>query len=171
MRKSACYVILSLLLATPSLAQTQGFRDPLLDRLAGRWVMRGRIAGAEVTHDIDAAWVLGHYYMRVFETSRETTAAGEPEYEAIVLVGWDESTEEYACLWLDNTGGGGLSSNVIGRAKREGDAIPFVFGVPDGSVIYNTFAYDRNDDAWTWAIDTEREGIRTEFARVALTKN
>ena len=170
MRKAIHILILCLLASVPALAREEGFRDPLLDRLAGQWVMRGTIAGNEVTHDIDAEWVLGHYYMRVLETSREVAAGGEPEYEAIVLIGWDEATAEYACLWLDNTGGSGLSSNVIGRARRDGDAIPFVFRVPDGSIIHNTFTYDRDDDAWAWAIDTEREGTRSEFARVVLRR-
>lgn len=170
MRKTFFLSTLCLLMAVSALAQEEGFRDPLLERLAGQWVMRGTIAGDEVTHDVDAEWVLGHYYLRLLETSREVDAGGEPAYEAIVLIGWDEVIGEYACLWLDNTGGSGLSSNVIGRAKRENDAIPFVFEVPDGSVIYNTFAYDRDDDTWTWAIDTIREGTRSEFARVVLTR-
>ncbi len=31
---------------------TRGFQDPLLDRLAGTWVLEGMIAGGDVVHDV-----------------------------------------------------------------------------------------------------------------------
>ena len=99
-------MLLSLLVAPPVTAQQSGLQDPLLDRLAGQWVMTGTIAGAEITHDIDAEWVLGHHYLRIKDTSRERTATGEPEYEAIVFIGWDETRKQYDCLWLDDASDG-----------------------------------------------------------------
>jgi hypothetical protein len=161
-------VLLSLLAALPATAQQSGLQDPLLDQLVGRWIMTGTIAGAEVTHDVDAGWVLGHNYLRIGDISREMTAAGAPEYEAIVFIGWDATRAEYDCLWLDVTGGGGLTGEGIGRGTRAGDDIPFVFALPDGSVIYNTFVYRRATDSWEWHIDNESDGKRTPFARVTL---
>lgn len=158
------------LTAVPAMAQEAGFQDELLAHLAGTWVLEGAIAGGPSTHDIAAEWVLGHYYLRLHEVSRETEASGAPEYEAIVFIGWDEPTDSYACLWLDSTGGGGLVGQSIGHAKRSGDSIPFVFDALDGSMIHNTFAYHRDTDSWTWTIDVVRGAERSSFAQVTLTR-
>src|ERR1700721_2205848 len=83
-------------------------RDPLLDHLAGSWILQGTIAGRETTHDIESEWVLGHEYLRLHETSRDKNAQGQPAYEAIVFIEWDESSREYKCLWLASTGGRGV---------------------------------------------------------------
>ncbi|MBN2071636.1 MAG: DUF1579 family protein [Candidatus Krumholzibacteriota bacterium] len=142
----------------------------MLDQLVGKWLMQGTIAGNETRHDIEAKWVLGHYYLQLNEVSREMTVDGEPEYEATVLIGWDDTSDQYVCLWLDNTGGSGLSSGVIGRAKREGNQLPFVFRLPDESIIYNTFTRDPDNDTWEWLIDSEENGQRKIFARVKLIR-
>jgi len=44
--------------------------DPWLSRLVGHWVLEGRMAGKDTTHDIDAEWVLNHLYVRLHEVSR-----------------------------------------------------------------------------------------------------
>src|SRR5208282_4812975 len=41
-------------------AQQPPVQSPLLDHLAGKWVLQGTIAGQETTHDVDADWVLDH---------------------------------------------------------------------------------------------------------------
>ena len=147
------------------------FTDTLLDHLTGHWVLRGTIHSKETTHDIAAEWVLGHNYLRISETSREKNGSGQAEYEAIVLIGWDQPTEQYTCMWLDSTGGNGLVAESFGHGKRNGDAISFEFRNSDGSVgIVNTFSYDNGNDAWAWAIDNVQDGKATPFARVALTR-
>ncbi len=161
--------ILLILCSWSLLAQESSFQDPLLDRLAGTWVLHGIIAGEETTHDIVAEWVLAHQYMRIHEVSREMNARGTPGYEAIVFIGWDEPSNRYACLWLDVTGGGGLKGEAIGHARRRGDEIPFVFNAGD-YLIHNTFIYNRSSDSWQWNIDNEQEGKLTPFARVTLQR-
>jgi hypothetical protein len=151
-------------------AQPATFQDPLLDRMVGTWVLQGTIAGKQTTHDIVCDWVLGHLYLRFDEISREKNAAGRPEYEAIVFIGWDEKTKDYACLWLDNTGGGGLAAQAIGHGRRVGDEIGFLFKDADGSLFHTTFAYDRGADTWQWRMDGEEGGKPQPFARVLLTR-
>lgn len=159
------------LFARPASGQTAPAADLLLDRLVGSWVLRGPIAGRNMTHDISAEWMLGHEYLRLHEQSRERDEQGRALYEAVVLIGRDAAAGEYQCLWLDSTGGGGLDAKFIARAKPSGDTIPFVFREPDGSVSFtNTFAYEPEADAWTWALDNVREGKPTPFARVRLTR-
>jgi hypothetical protein len=169
MKTVLLFVALMMLAALPTMANQPGFQDALLDKLAGNWVLSGTIGGAESTHDIVAEWVLGHQYLRFHEVAREKDDKGAPAYEAIVFIGWDQPTKRYACLWLDVTGGGGLSAKGIGHAKPDGDTLAFVFDTGDDGVIHTTFAYSRDTDTWQWLIDMENGGKRTPFARVALT--
>ena len=153
-----------------SAQQSATFQDPLLDHFVGKWVLAGTVGGAATTHDVDAAWVLGHQYVKFQEVSREKKADGQPEYEAIVFIGWDQPTGQYSCLWLDNTGGGGLIGQAIAHAKRENDKMAFLFKGADGSLFHTTFAYDKTTDTWQWKMDGEESGKLTPFARVKLTR-
>jgi hypothetical protein len=163
-------VALLILASSAAPAQQSKFQDPLLDHLIGKWVLQGTIDGKETTHDIVAEWVLDHEYVRLYEVSREKDARGQAAYEAIVFIGWDESSSQYVCLWLDSTGGGGLSDPTIGRAKRSGDEIAFLFKAKGGSVFHTTFAYSRSSDTWQWLMDGEEGGKLEPFARVRLTR-
>jgi hypothetical protein len=158
------------LVALPASAQPSSFQDPLLDHLIGTWVLQGTIGGKDTTHDIIADWVLGHEYVRLQEASREKDAEGRPAYEAIVFIGWAQPSAEYACLWLDSTGGGGLTGQAIGHAKRGGDEIAFLFKGSDGSLFHTTFAYSRASDTWQWIMDGEEGGKLVPFAQVSLAR-
>jgi hypothetical protein len=156
----------------PLLAQAQEpLRDPLLDQMVGTWVLRGTIAGQQTTHDVRFEWILAHQYLRFYEVSREKDEKGEPQYEAMVLLGWDAKTSQYACLWLDNTGGGGLAADrTIGYAKPGGDSLAFLFKFPSGELFHTTFAFDRASHSWQWLMDGEEGGKLQPFARVKLTR-
>ena len=170
MRASLCLLAAVVLTASPMTAQASGFHDPLLDRLIGDWVLEGTIGGNPATHDVVVEWVLGHQYVRFHEVARERDSTGAPAYEAIVFIGWDQPSERYACLWLDSTGGEGLSSQAIGYGVANEDSIPFVFHSPDGTPFYTTFSYDRSTDTWHWLMDLEENGTRRPFARVTLSR-
>ena len=160
-----CFILLSL----PAVANETNFQDELLDKFVGNWVLKGMIAGGDVTHDIDADWVLGHQYLRFHDVSRETTERGALVYDATVYIGWDEAFDRYVCMWLDSTGGGGLASNVFGYAEPANDTLAFVFG--DGNArFHTTFAYNREKDTWDWIMDAEKDGHRTPFARATMIK-
>jgi hypothetical protein len=166
--------ILALLFVTlfSAYAQESARKDPLLDRLAGNWLLQGSIAGHETTHDIESEWVLNHEYLRIHEVSREKNAQGQPAYEAIVFIEWNESSNEYRCLWLDSTGGGGLAVPAA-PGKRGNDEIVFVFKNKDkdkDSGVRTTFVYSKGADTWNWLIDDEYGGKLTSFARVKLTR-
>jgi hypothetical protein len=171
MRKSLVLVVLMGVVGGCGFAQSGGWQDPLLDRLTGHWVLHGTLAGKETTHDVAADWVLGHEYVRLHEVSREKNRDGQPAYEAIVFVGWDASSSQYACLWLDSTGGGGLSGQAIAHAKRSGDELPFVFKESDGSISFtNTFVHHKESDSWAWIMDNVEKGKSTPFARLTLER-
>jgi hypothetical protein len=168
--------ILALLFVTSFSASAQEpiRRDSLLDRMSGSWTLQGAIAGHQTTHDIESEWVLNHEYLRLHETSREKNVQGQPAYEAIIFIEWEESSNEYRCLWLDSTGGGGLSVPTA-QGKRGNDEIAFLFREKDkdkdkDSGVHTTFRYSKGTDTWNWIIDNEDGGKLTSFARVKLTR-
>jgi hypothetical protein len=156
----------SVLLALPAAAQ----KKSLLEHMVGHWVLQGTIAGKATTHDVDMDWVLNREYVRIHEVSREKDAEGRPAYEAFVFIGKDTDSEACTCLWLDNTGGGGLSAQGLGHGTPTGTSIPFVFRVKEGQAFHNTFTYDAAADSWRWFLDNDENGKMTPFARVTLTR-
>jgi hypothetical protein len=148
-------------------AQQPTFHDALLDKLAGTWLLQGTIAGKPTTHDVTAEWVVRHQYLRIHEVSHEKNAEGQPEYEAMVFVGWDQNAAHYVCIWLDTYGG--MNETSLGRAKRDGDVIPFLFKDKD-STFHTQFIYHRDADNWEWRMDSEEKGAMKPFARVTLKR-
>lgn len=168
MNRTLKNLALLLLFSLLAAAQSPSFQDPLLDHMIGKWVLQGTIGGRDTTHDVVVEWVLDHQYVRLHEVSREQTGKGQPAYEAIVFIGWDQPSGGYACLWLDSTGGGGLSAQAIGHAKRSGDEIAFLFRTKD-SVFHTTFVYSKGTNTWEWLMDDEEGGKLQPFARVKLS--
>lgn len=162
---------LLLLLALPLQAassQQATFRDSLLDRFVGEWVMQGTIQGKPATHDVSVQWVLAHQYLRIHEVSRELNADGTPYYVADVYIGWNAEAHEYVCVWLDDYGG--IHPESIGRATRRGDEIPFVFRETNGDLFRTTFSAGASRDVWSWRMDSETKAGSKPFARVTLTR-
>ena len=170
MRRLATW-FLAIVLLSPSAAAGQGKAAPtLLDRLVGRWVMRGDIAGQQTVHDVQADLVLNRGYVRLHEVSREKDKTGAPAYEAIVFVSADEKTGEYNLLWLDTTSHEGLTGNGIGHGKASGNSIPFVLFPGTASEFHTTFVYDPAADTWKWIMDGITDGKPHAFARLTLTR-
>ena len=160
------FIALALALSLAANAQEAGFQDKLLDRFTGRWTLTGTIAGDDVVHSIDARWVLGHQYLQ-FD---ESTERGEIDYEATVIIGWDAPSSRYVCLWLDSTGGSGLSNGILGYAERSEDELALIFAGETGR-FHTTFSYDRANDKWYWTMDSEKEeGQFKPFARLTMKR-
>lgn len=165
----SCFLLLAVVCSAQRPAVTTDLQ--LLDRLAGNWVLQGTIAGKQTTFDVHADWVLNREYLRMHEISREKNSNGNPAYEAIVFISWDAKAQEYVCLWLDSTEGGGLSAQGLGHGKRSGSSIPFLFTVNPSDLVRNTFTYDDSTDTWVWLIDNIINGKVSRFANVKLSKN
>ena len=162
-------VIPAAVLAQPATAPAQ---DALLDRIAGTWIAAGNVMRKSTTQDIEAAWVLGHQYLRLHEVSREKDAQGRPQYDAFIYVATRRGADgEYTCLWLDSTSGEGLTNGTSCHARRDGDRIPFVFRDKDGHADFNTtWTYDRASDSWTWDLANVKDGKPVPFARFKLER-
>jgi hypothetical protein len=142
----------------------------LLDHLEGNLILKGAIAGKPTTHDVWAHWILHREYLELHEVSREKDSNGDPAYEAVILVSWDQKANQFACLWLDSTAGGALTSPVTCRAKPSGDTIPFIFTISSADEIHTSFTYHRSSDTWRWTIDNVEKGKPERFADVELSR-
>ena len=141
----------------------------LMDKLVGRWILTGTIAGQATVHDVEAEWTLQHKYVRITETSREAGDNGAPAYEATIYVGWLESEHRYVCIWLDNTEVASGAITCSAHAAR--DAIPFEFRDAQGALSFtNTFAYNRGADTWEWRMDNINNGVAQTFGAVTLRR-
>ena len=169
--RNSMIVLTALMCSSLTLAQAKP-RDPvgLLNQLEGNWVLRGDIAGKPTVHDVQAHWILHHEYLQLHEVSRDKDPQGGPAYEAEVLVSWDPKANQYACLWLDSTAGGALTSQVACRARPAVDAIPFVFLISPADSIHTTFTYNEASDTWQWVIENVADGKSDQFANVKLSR-
>jgi hypothetical protein len=150
-------------------AQQAPLSSPLLDRLAGKWVLNGNVGKQPETHELDAEWVLQHHYLRFREVSRDKNDRGEPQYDATVYIGWNEKTKQYACVWLDVYGG--LTVESIGVATPKDNELAFVFRDEHGEISFtNTFVYDPKTDTWENRLDNVVKGEAKPFARFKLIK-
>jgi len=171
MKKIARLVsILFLLFPLTVKAQQPAQPDSLLNRLTGKWILTGTIEGKSTVHDVSVKRVLGGQYIELTETSREVDQKGSPQYEAIVYLCWEEPKKQYSCLWLDNTGNGGLSNGIVGRAGFDGDKIELVFKYNDNVQFHTTFAYNGKTGTWQWLMDGVEKGKTQPFARLSMTR-
>jgi hypothetical protein len=161
-------------LSFPRMALAQAFVKPtesLMEKMTGEWVMQGTIDNEKVTHDVYVDRILNRQYVRIHEVAREKDAAGEPAYEAWIHIAWDKANKEYVVMWLDNTGVTNFSSDGVGHGKPDGDRIPFIWNLADGTGIHNTFAYARASDTWSWKIDNlDKSRKSSPFGRVTLKR-
>lgn len=169
MRNRAVLIGVTFLLVSVAAAQQAPVNSPLLDHLAGNWVMRGTIAGRPTIHDVTAHWVLGHHYLEIHEVSRDKNSSGSPQYEATIYLAWNEKPPHYSCVWLDVYGG--LSPESIGTAVPQANNLPFVFrNEKDETTFTNDFRYDTKADSWEWRMDNVERGVAKPFGRVKLTR-
>ncbi len=161
---------LALCAASVGVAQQPPVKSPLLERLVGKWVLQGTIAGQATTHDVDAEWVLEHHYLRIHEVSREKNNKSQPQYEATIYIAWNEPTKQYAAIWLDVYGG--MSAESVGLADPKENELPFIFKDDKGAVSFsNDFAYDVAADTWEWRMDNVVNGAAKPFGRVKLKRS
>ena len=171
--RSAILVLFAVLFAAAGRAQqpsTDLAPVALLDKLAGRWVMTGTLAGKPATHDVEASWVLKREYVQFHEVSRDKDANGAPAYEAIVYIGWNATTNEYGCLWLDNTEAWDFTARGLTRTKKAGNSIPFMIALAPNDAIHSTFRYEPPSDSWQLTIDNVTDGKTRRFGDVRLTR-
>lgn len=144
------------------------FHDTLLDNLVGSWNLSGKVMGRNADHLVEADWALNHQFLRIHEEDRASAAEGRAPYEAIVMVGYDNTSERYVAHWIDVYGG--RFSETLGYGTRSGDEVRFVFEYPDGP-FHTTFRWLPEARQWNWHMQTrDKSGSWTDFANFTLTR-
>jgi hypothetical protein len=144
------------------------FTDPLLENMTGTWNLTGRVMGRDADHTVEAEWVLNHQFLRIHEKDRNPAANGAVSYEAMIMVGYDNTSERYVAHWNDVYGG--RFSETLGYGTRSGNDIRFVFEYPDGP-FRTTFRWLPDSHQWNWMMQTKnKSGQWTEFATLNLAR-
>jgi hypothetical protein len=151
--------------------ESRPFYNTLLDRLVGKWRVKGRIAGQPIRQACDAEWVLNHQFLKVHFLDvraiegRKTNA----EYEAEVFIGYDNMSERYVAHWLDTFGG--RFSESLGYGRSDGaSSVKFVFEYPGGP-LHNTISWRAGDKTWSMLIEQkDGKGKWTVFAEEILER-
>jgi hypothetical protein len=73
--------------------------DEFLDRLTGRWELRGLMGDTVLHQVVEARWALGDRFVEM----RFRELDGKP-YEAVYFVGLDDSSATYVLVLIDSTG-------------------------------------------------------------------
>lgn len=141
------------------------FRDELLDNLVGDWKLTRRIRGQSDESTVKAEWVLNHQFLLV----RMKGVKNPLSYEAIVFIGYDNTSERYVAHWLDV--GGGRYSESLGYGARTGNSIRFVFEYPDGPFL-NTFTWNAETRSWSSLMQNkDAAGRWVPFAEDSLRRS
>ena len=86
MKRMMSLALFVVLLGGAVQAQQTSFQDSLLDRMTGKWMLQGTIAGQNTTHDVTVEWVLAHNYLQIHEVSREKDVQGAARLMAVFFI-------------------------------------------------------------------------------------
>jgi hypothetical protein len=167
-------LVLAVLIAVPapagSTAQSSAeWRDDLADHMIGTWKLGGKIMGRDAHHEVEAAWVLNHQFVRIHEKTEDAAPASERRYEATWFLGYDPVSERYVLHLLDVFGG--RFSETLGYGTRDGSSIHFVFEYPDGP-FHTTYQWSPEKDTWQWLMtQKDKDGKWAEFGDLKLTRS
>src|ERR1700694_1348913 len=136
-----------------------------LERLTGRWELRG-LMGAPVLHQaVESRWALGDRFVEM----RFRELDGGP-YEAAYMLGLDDRSATYILILADSTGVYANPSAVVGIGQKNGDAVTFRFGDPPPS---STTRFEWHEAGGSWShflTSIEPHGRATIFATKHLTR-
>lgn len=147
------------------------FQDTLLDRLTGSWRLTGTMLPGtpyeqKLTHDVQVQWTLNHQFLQIHEKATESAAKNTVPYEAIVMIGYDNTSERYVAHWMDVYGG--RFSEALGYGKRSGAEIEFAFEYPDGP-FHTTFSWKTASGEWKWLMRRKnKDGAWVTFGEMSL---
>src|SRR5215813_14982945 len=140
------------------------FKDDLLDNLVGDWKLTRKVRQQSVDNRVKAEWALNHQFLLVHIRD----VASPPNYEAMVFIGYDNTSERYVAHWIDVFGG--RFSETLGYGKRSGNAIQFVFEYPDGP-FHNTFTWNPESKTWVFLMEQkDQTGKWKVFAEDKLAR-
>jgi len=141
--------------------------DDLLNNLVGRWSLTGKMGDTSLYQEVEARWVLRELFVEMRFTPVRIGEEGNPDYEALYLVGYDKKTTEYVLHLFDTFGV--TSKPVPGIGTRKDNSVRFKFDYTVGR-WFNTFTWDPGQKSWKNVITYEqKDGSEGTFAVKDLT--
>ncbi len=160
----------SLFLLALAVAQAQApppseLRDPFLDNFVGDWQVERKMGNGETTQTtVRCEWVLKHHYIELHYGAGES----DPQYEAMVFIGFVAADKTYVCHWLDVYGAG---YDAPGRGKIDDKllGIEFRWESKEGALT-NKFTFDPQTKTWNSLIRQTEKGEWKTFAEEKWAK-
>jgi hypothetical protein len=141
--------------------------DDFLNNLIGRWSLTGKMGDTALHQEVNAKWALRDLFVEMRCSPVKVGEGGNPDYEALYLVGYDKKTAEYVLHLFDTFGV--TSKPVPGIGLRKDSSIRFRFDYTVGP-WFNTFTRDPGQKFWKNIITYERkDGSEGTFAVKELT--
>lgn len=138
-----------------------------LDHLIGHWELTGQMGQTPLHQIVEARWRLGGWFVELYCKSLLPTPDGRPPYEALYFIGYNAASDQYTLHLLD-TFGAGLECNV-GLARRDGDALPFVFQYASGPFTHR-FQWEAAGPAWSFEQTYRQDGQTRVFATQRMVR-
>ena len=163
-------VVVTTFTAQAAVGQVDGrnrvVQDSILDRLVGHWNVERTMQGRTTSSGLQGELVLNHQFLLLHYQQPNVPSA--TAYEAMVFIGYDNSSERYVAHWIDVFGG--RYSETLGYGIRDANAIRFVFEYPDGP-FHNTFTFDPVKGSWTSLMRTKNaKGEWVTFGNEQIVK-
>jgi hypothetical protein len=139
-------------------------KNEFLERLTGRWELRGLMGDTVLHQAVESRWALGDRFVEM----RFRELDGRP-YEAAYMLGLDDSSATYVLILADSTGVYPNPSAVVGIGQKTGDAVTLKFGDPTS--FMNRFEWHEADASWSHFLTSiNPDGRATTFATKHLTR-
>lgn len=140
--------------------------DSFLDYLVGKWNLHGKMGDKTLLQKAVGQWVLNGLFLELRFKAVQIGKEGNPPYEAIYFIGYDDKAENYVLNLFDTFGV--TSTPILGLGKREGNTIRFVFSHHTGLFV-NAFTWHPKQHSWTMLLASEEKGKTQVFAKKEMT--
>ncbi|MCA1928358.1 DUF1579 family protein [Rheinheimera sp.] len=168
MRFALVMFFLSCFLTTPVHADdhpTIPERLPLLKALDGQWRMSGDVMGKAVTYSMQAGPILQGAFTELHMDDVQRPS----EYEARVILGYDEESKTLIAHWMDSFGA--RYSIPHGTGHITDNSIQFTIPYEGGS-FRDTLTYNPAAKTWLFVIEAAKpDGTWQHFARYTMSRS
>lgn len=142
------------------------YLDDLLNKLVGHWSLTGKMGDTSLYQTVVSKWILRETFIKMSCTPIRVSEGGNPDYEALYLIGHDKKTQEYILHLFDTFGV--TSKPIPGIGQRKDNTIQFKFDYEVGP-WFNAFTWNPEKKSWTNTITYEhKDGKKGTFAMKEL---
>jgi hypothetical protein len=134
-------------------------RPTPLKALDGDWVMSGDVMGEPVTYRMVAGPTLQGAFTEIHMNDEQVPS----QYEARVLIGYDEESRTVIAHWMDSFGA--KYSVPHGTGTVSGNTVQFTIPYESGA-FRDTFTYSPETNTWLFVLEAAQpDGKWKHFAR------